>query len=127
MTILQCVTAHRALQGLMEGKMDYPSAYALWKLNSRLEEQAGFYAREELALAREYGETGEDGALKLDGKGNFRLRDEEAAQEYRKKRGELDRLEVDWPYPQVELEAPGEITPAQVGALAPFVRWEEPV
>jgi hypothetical protein len=124
MLLLGCVAALRALEPLMKQEMDYKSAYALYQLHGKLSAQAKFYSENELKLAKTYGKRDESGNLMIDEEGNFQLDGEGAALEYRDKRRELDRVEVDWTEDPITVGDIGKITPAQMAALAPFIEWE---
>lgn len=125
MYLKQCADAYVAVLKMMEQEWDYDTAHALMMLKRRLQPEVEFFTREELKLAKEYAELDEQGEIRFTGRGTFRFREKEKAQEYAARRTELGMVGVQEPFELLHLPKPGRITPVQLEALEPFIAFEE--
>lgn len=124
-SLIQCVNAWAAVQGLMEQEWDYPSAHALTQLRRALKPHADFFLEEELKLTERYGKKGEDGQVQFTPRGTFLFHDPNQAGEYNAKRLELGGVEVELDWEERALPCPERVRPVQLEALEGFIRFEE--
>ena len=125
MKLIDIVSAYMAVTQLMDLDFGYRDAYALVMLKNELQPQAEFFAEKERQLMEEYGDKGEDGAVKPDAGGKFGISDPARLAEYSRKRGELYALDTDTVFSRRKMTAPKTIRPAQLAALMPFMDFKE--
>ncbi|MCI8649599.1 MAG: hypothetical protein HFG20_05725 [Anaerotruncus sp.] len=107
---------------------DFPLAQALciYQLKREIDPWAKFYAQEELKLMQRYAKTGEDGKLLVeDGKIHFESRAQ--MDEYLQRVQQLRQMPVtfsaEMPTLQPDDQQRCRLTPAQIGQLAPFIKF----
>lgn len=124
-TLIQCVDAYMAANGLMELEWDYSSAYQITRLRRALQPHADFFIQEENKLTRQYGQKDREGQVCFTPRGTFLLEDPAQAGEYNAKRQELGAVEVELDWEEKVLSSPERIRPVQIEALEGFVRFTE--
>lgn len=125
MVLIQCINAYMAVQTLMERETDYQTAYALVCLKKELSGPVEFYQQEEQRLMEELAARDENNKIIRNEGGRFQLRDPEAAQLYRRKRAELDMVEIKQKIIPVRVPRPDRIKPVVLEALDGFLIFEE--
>lgn len=125
MIMMQCVNAYMAVQTLMDREMDYQTAYALVCLKKQLQGPVEFFQKEERRLMQEYAARDEQGGIVWKEDGRFTLRDNLAAEEYKRKRRELGMVEVQKEFIRLRIREPEKIRPVILEALEEFLIFEE--
>lgn len=123
--LVKCTAAYMAVNGLMGQEWDYPSAYALTRLQRALQPHADFFIREEDKLVRQYGKKDGEGQVCFTQRGTFLYEDPDQAAEYNAKRLELGAVEVDLEWEETTLPQPERIRPMQIEALEGLIRFED--
>lgn len=123
MNLLQCVNAYTAVQTMMSQQMDYQTAYALVNLKRKLAPHASFYQNKELELVEEFAARDEEGKILWRDNGRFVFKDKEGAQEFERRRKELDLVQVQEQFSLQRVPEPGIIRPVILEALEGFVEF----
>ena len=123
MLILKAVVAYTALKQLMEQELDYKTAHALVLLKGRLQPHVEFYDQEQVKLILQYGKKNDDGGVDLKENGAFVIENFEDAEEYRKKKKELDTVDIQEEWEKIKCPCPERIKPAVLEALQDFIEF----
>ena len=127
MKLIQCVEAWQAVQALINRDMDYATAHTLVTLRRHLRPQVEFYLSEEKKLVAELAKHDEQGKTVMKSAMEVEFETAEKAAEYARRRAELGNVEVTERFPKLNAKAPETITPAQLEALLPFIRFDKAV
>lgn len=122
MRIINVVKAFPAVQELTKREFPFASAYALNKLFKRMQEDASFYAANELKIVSKYAVL-EDGKIKFNENGRFSFADSQAMDGYLKDIKELSDIEVS--YEPLTIPAPDNISPETLNLIEGFIEFKE--
>lgn len=122
MRIINVVKAFPAVQELTKREFPFAAAYALNKLFKRMQEDASFYATNELKIVSKYAVL-EDGKIKFNEDGRFSFADPQAMDGYLKDIKELSDIEVS--YEPLTIPAPDSISPETLNLIEGFIEFKE--
>lgn len=119
MKLIDQVNAYAALERLSKNEMSYADAYALYQAKDKVKGNVEFFLEKERQLTEKYG-VKEDGEVKVDEQGRFRVTDPVM---YRADHEGLCELACD--DINLELDKPERISAEDLAALAKLVTWRE--